>query len=137
MSARRGSASVELALVFPVFFVLVTGLADGAWLFYNHGVLSRALRVGCREGAVVAATGDPEAVAAAAIGGWLEDWHYACPGEEVCVPEVTLTTDAQDRDVLTCRLSVPFQGLTGMVLPIGDLHLTAATRVHVEQWEHP
>jgi hypothetical protein len=117
--------------------LLVVGLADGAWLFYHHGVLSRALRVGCREGAVVASTGDPEATAIAAIQSLIEDWRYACPGGEVCAPEVALTTDSQDRDVLTCRLSVPFQGLTGMVLPTGALRLTAATRVHVEQWEHP
>ncbi|MFH1462964.1 MAG: TadE/TadG family type IV pilus assembly protein [Pseudomonadota bacterium] len=137
MRARRGSASVELALVLPLFLVLVTGLADGAWLFYNHGVLARSLRAGCRAGAVVDAESDPEAAATAAIEGLLADWRYACPAEESCVPEVALTTDAQDRDVLTCRLSVPFQGLTGLVLPVGDLHLTAATRVHVEQWEHP
>jgi Flp pilus assembly protein TadG len=137
MRARGGSASVELALILPLFLVLVVGLADGAWLFYHHGVLSRALRSGCRAGAVVAAVGDPETTASAAIEALLTEWHYACPGDEVCVPEVAIITDAQDRDVLTCRLSVPFQGLTGMVLPVGALRLTAATRVHVEQWEHP
>jgi hypothetical protein len=137
MAARRGSATVELSFLLPVVLAMVLGLCDVAWIFFQHGVLVRALRTGCRAGAVVAANGDPEVSATAAITGLLDDWHYACPAEGACAPDVALVMDAEGRDVLTCRLSVPVGGLSGLVLSSNELRLTSATRVHVESWEHP
>jgi hypothetical protein len=136
-SRRSGGASVEFGLVLPFLLLVILGMADAGWIFYNHGVLTRALRAGCRQGAVVDADGDPSTTAKAAIGQLLEDWRYHCPGDEICEPEVTVATDAAGRDVLSCTIAVPVASLTGFVLPLDGVTLSSATRTYVENWESP
>ena len=128
---------MEFGLVLPLLTLVLLGMADTGWIFYNHGVLTRAVRAGCREGAVVDADGDPRSAAADAITQRMSDWRYACPGGSLCEPEVTLVGDAQGRSVLSCTVAVPVASLTGFVLPLEGVTLSSATRTYVENWESP
>ncbi len=134
---RAGGASVEFGLVLPILLVVLFGLIDAGWIFYNHGILVRAVRQGCRAGAVVDADGSPTTSAATAIAQLMDDWNYACPSTELCEPQVTVTSDTQGRDVLACRVSVPVASLTGLIVPVEGLSLTSATRNYVENWSSP
>ncbi len=128
---------MEFGLVLPFLLVILLGLADTGWIFYNHGVLTRAVREGCRDGAVVDAAGDPGTTASAAISQLLEDWRYSCPRGELCLPEVQVETDARGRGVLSCSVSVPVASLTGLVVPIEGVSLRSATRTYIENWGSP
>ncbi len=46
--AQRGQGIVEIALVLPVFLLLVLGTIDLGRAVYTHTVLSNAVRDGCR-----------------------------------------------------------------------------------------
>ena len=134
---RGGGSSVEFALVLPILVVLLLGFLETGWIFYNHGILVRAVRAGCRAGAVESQDGNPLTTANDAIAQLMTDWRYHCPSGELCDPDVTLVTDAQDRSLLACRVSVPVASLTGTVVPVDGLNLTAATRHRVESWSAP
>ncbi len=121
----------------PFLLVILLGMADSGWIFYNHGILTRAVREGCREGAVVDANGDPRTAATGAITQLMADWRYACPGGELCEPEVTLETDARGRDILACSVAVPVASLTGFVVPMEGVALRSATRTYIENWSAP
>jgi hypothetical protein len=136
-SPRAGGASVEFGLVLPFLLLILLGLADTGWIFYNHGVLTRAVREGCRDGAVVDAEGDPTTTANDAIIQLLDEWNYSCPSGELCEPEVTLELDDRGRDVLVCSVSVPVASLTGLVVPFQEVSLSSATRTYVETWRSP
>lgn len=47
LKREDGQAMVEFALVIPILLLLVCGIIDFGWMFYNQ----LALRNGCREGA--------------------------------------------------------------------------------------
>jgi hypothetical protein len=134
LPSRRGSASVEFGMVLPFLLMLILGLFDAGWIFYHHGVLTRAVRTGCRAGAVADAEGDPQATAVAAITQLLEEWHYACPADGICEPVVTVLTDAQGRPQLSCTVAAPVSSITGYMLPADGLTLNTATRTFVENW---
>ena len=49
---ERGQALVEFALVLPVLLVLLCGIIDFGWLYYNQITLNNAAREGARYAAV-------------------------------------------------------------------------------------
>ena len=57
--SQAGQAMVEMALVLPILVVLVGGILDFGWLFYNKISLNNAAREGARY-AVIHYTTSPE-----------------------------------------------------------------------------
>jgi len=129
---RRGSTAVEFGLVLPVLLVVLLAIFDFAWTFFQHGILTRALRDGCRSGAVVPLTGDPIATATADIQARMTAAGFACGGGG-CAPTVSLATSGS-LDVLECVVSVPVLGLTGFTPILDGITVTAATRLNLESW---
>jgi Flp pilus assembly protein TadG len=50
---QRGVAAVELALILPIFLVLVMGTIDWGWYFFVHQRVVNAAREGARAGTVL------------------------------------------------------------------------------------
>ena len=50
---QRGTATVELALILPVFLLLVFGLIELSVAFYDQAILTQASREGARAGVVL------------------------------------------------------------------------------------
>ena len=50
--SEKGQAMVEMALVLPILLVLVGGIMDFGWLFYNQLALNNAAREGARYAAI-------------------------------------------------------------------------------------
>ena len=46
--SEKGQAMVEMALVLPILLLLVGGIVDFGWLFYNKLALNNAAREGAR-----------------------------------------------------------------------------------------
>ncbi|MEX0792065.1 MAG: TadE family protein [Pirellulaceae bacterium] len=51
-SSRRGTATVEFAIIAPVFLTLLLGLLEATKLFEIHGLMAQAARDGARMGAM-------------------------------------------------------------------------------------
>jgi len=51
-SNRRGTATVEFAIIAPVFLTLLLGLLEASRLFEIHGLMAQAARDGARMGAM-------------------------------------------------------------------------------------
>jgi Flp pilus assembly protein TadG len=49
---RRGTATVEFAIMAPVFFVMLLGLLEATRLFETHGMMAQAARDGARLGSM-------------------------------------------------------------------------------------
>lgn len=50
--SQAGQAMVEMALVLPILLILVGGILDFGWLFYNKVALNNAAREGARYAAI-------------------------------------------------------------------------------------
>lgn len=59
-SDRRGAAMVELAIVFPVFLILVIGVIDLTTGVYRYNLVSEAARRGVREAIVLGEDASPQ-----------------------------------------------------------------------------
>jgi len=64
---QRGQTATELALVLPVFCVLLFGVIQFGILFNNYVTLTDAVRIGARTGAVSRHVGDPAGAAEAKV----------------------------------------------------------------------
>lgn len=50
---RLGTSALEFGLTFPIFFLMVGGLIDSGWLFFQQSTLDSAIHLGCREGVLI------------------------------------------------------------------------------------
>jgi Flp pilus assembly protein TadG len=63
---ERGAAAVEMAIVLPLLVLMLGGIIDLGWLFYNEIMLANAAREGARGAVVELSDADVQARAAAA-----------------------------------------------------------------------
>lgn len=129
--SRRGGGALEAALVLPVLLVVLMGLIETGWLFMGQQVLSKAVRDGCRAGAVAESPAGLATTAVDAIEGALVDSGFACPAGG-CDPDVSLAISAGER-YLACTLTAPHQPLTSLIPGMDTIELTSATRNRVER----
>jgi Flp pilus assembly protein TadG len=64
-SRQKGSAAVEFALVVPLFLMILFGIVEYGWMFYQQSNLASAVRDGLRQGVTISqsASPDPRAMA--------------------------------------------------------------------------
>ena len=53
MKKENGQSAVEFALVLPILLLIVCGILDFGWLFYNQLSVENACREGARVGCVI------------------------------------------------------------------------------------
>jgi len=92
--AKRGQSLVEMALVLPLFLLIVFGSIDVGIMVYGHSTLSQAAREGARLGAVEAS--------------WIGSADPSCnqPGGPIC--PANLAAFRADVLAATNRMLVPF-----------------------------
>ena len=64
--SRRGAEALEFALTLPILLVLVSGVVDFGWYYYQQARLHEAVRFGARAGSVTLQNRDPLGTATAA-----------------------------------------------------------------------
>lgn len=127
---RTGASAVEFGLLMPVVMAVMYGIFEFGWAFYEHDTLVRAVRAGCRAGAVAASDSLREDVAEDAMADALRNSEFSCSGPS-CIMEATLS-GPQDNQILACRIATPYQPLTDAIPMMDRLTLTSATRLRVE-----
>jgi Flp pilus assembly protein TadG len=110
---RRGTAAVEFALVLPLFVVILFGVIEYGWVFYQTFSVASAVRDGLRTGATVPMTASPDSLATA-----LQSTKDRLAGVGITPSAVTL--NAQYKDVwpsktLWLSATMPYKPLLGFV----------------------
>lgn len=122
---RRGAAAIEFALVAPVAFTLLYGIAEYSWYMFNLLTVTTAVQEGVRTGSFVAGADDPVAATTAKVREQLT--AQGLPGDTATVT-TTMTTDSYG-DVLTVRAQVPYTALVGLI-PTPAMMDQRASAVH-------
>lgn len=133
---RRGGNSIEFALLFPFFVLLLLGVCDIGWLFFQQSALDQGVNAGCRVASLMDPGPEDEFLTdledegmLAAIDAVAGTGGGDCAG---CTFTLSAFGDALTRSLL-CQMSREIDPLTGIVLT--DLNLDAQTAVRLEfQW---
>jgi hypothetical protein len=130
---------VEFAMIFPMFLLLVVGIAEYGWFLFVRANVLAAARDGCRAAAVVPPPGPDDAsphsapgVAEAAMEGVLNRAGVGCPPGGDCDASAALsgTLPAQQ---MVCKVDLAYQTLTGLIPITTDLQAVAIARMEVQQ----
>jgi Flp pilus assembly protein TadG len=127
---ERGQAATELALVLPVFFLLLFGVIQFGILFKNYVTLTDAVRAGARTAAVSRLEEDKTAVVEAAVRRSASGLDEPCTADSGLCVTVNATEWEHGADV-TVEAKYPYEiNLLGFVAAEG--YLTSATTERVE-----
>ncbi len=131
---RRGTALVEMALVLPIFLMVVLGVIEFGRAMMVSQIVTNAAREGARSAVV---DGSSNAAVTSSIEDFLEGAVGIAP-EDV---DVTITVDnpaagneianAETRDLITVEVEVPFekvQYIAGKYLADKNLRAVSAMR---------
>jgi Flp pilus assembly protein TadG len=113
MRSRRGHAHLEFALVLPVLLLIIYGIMEYGWMFFQRTAVQEAARVGCRRGATVSPNLDYAAVVEQATLAAFDRLGVDCD-RALC----TVTTEAlgeEPRLQLQCTVSVVYVPLLTIV----------------------
>lgn len=125
--SRRGVATVEFAIIAPLFFLLVLGCIELGRALMVQQILTNASRAGARTAVTLAGT---EATAVAAATDFAEGASVA--GVNVTVSPNPANADAGD--MVTVTVSVPYDNVTWVPAPwfLGGASLSATSVMRKE-----
>ncbi len=128
--SRRGVATVEFAIVAPLFFMLVLGCIELGRALMVQQILTNASRTGARDAVTLSGT---EASAIAAASDFAD-------GASVGGIEVTVTPNpstASSGDMITVTVTVPYANVTWVPAPwfMGGKTLTASSVMRKEGFD--
>jgi Flp pilus assembly protein TadG len=110
-SNRRGSEVIEFAITLPILLILVSGMIDFGWYYYQQSRLHDAVRHGARVGAV---TEQEDAPLAAAQGAVVEQLAVA---QVPFTPVITtrFTYDVTGDQLVEVGATAPYVGLWALL----------------------
>ena len=126
MRDRRGQSMVELALVLPVFLLLIIGLFDIGRAVYAYNTVANSARSAAR---VAIVNQDADAVRAAAI-----DEGVALNIED---SDVTFVSCAVQYCQIEVTVEWDFEPLTPMIGAIFDPSISSTARMPIEVVNNP
>jgi Flp pilus assembly protein TadG len=109
---RRGGAAIEFALILPVLLVLIFGVVEYAWLFFEQTNLVSAVREGARYGVTLDQTGSPSPTSGAqSRTSTVLTGTYNMSGATITATQ----SGASPSEVLNVTASFPYTPLIGLV----------------------
>lgn len=125
LRSERGSALVELALVLPLFLVLVLAIVQFGLALNHYLALTDAVRAGARAAAVSRFAADPAAAAEAAV---------RTAGGDLLGPDLEVAVTApggwERGTSVTVAASYPYEiNLLGLVVGAGHLESDTTERI--------
>jgi len=136
---RRGQATVEFALILPVFLLILAGSIEFGRVFWSYGLLLQAAQEGARQGAVLgSATSDTTITTTtqqtAAKGGLtLSTTDVIISATCSYTSNTTITAANRTRgNVLTVQTRYRFTPLIPF-LPMASLNLSPSSSMEIEQ----
>ena len=112
---RRGNAAIEFALILPVFFLLLIGMFEMSWMFFQRASVIAATREGCRSAAVIPDKAFQQAYAQTKIDENLSRYGINCGGAQACDIPAPTFDGLVPRETMRCEVTVEFRSLTGLI----------------------
>jgi Flp pilus assembly protein TadG len=123
LASERGQALVELALVLPLFALILFAVIQFGIVFNNYVTLTDAVRVGAREAAVSRFEADPAGTAEAAV-------RQAAVNLEQNRLQVTVSSTWLRGNDVVVEAAYPYElNLMGVVVANGELETQVTERV--------
>lgn len=128
--SRRGVATVEFAIVAPLFFLLVLGSIELGRALMVQQILTNASRVGARDAVTLSGTSSSAVTAATNFAN-----GASVGGVNVAVSPNPSTASAGD--MISVTVTVPYNNVTWVPAPwfMGDKVLTATSVMRKEGFE--
>jgi hypothetical protein len=119
--SRRGSNTVEFALLLPVFVGVLSCAFEYSYYFFMRSTAMDAVRVGCRSGAVVPpeSSHSPADTAESSIKSRMSSTGFfnidcSAPDDDRC--EVSVSQDGDiPSQTLTCSIAMAYPSITGLI----------------------
>lgn len=122
---RRGSEVVEFAVSLPILLILVSGMIDFGWYYYQQSRLHDAVRHGARLGAVAEQEDGPLARASAGV------TEQLTVAQVPFTPVITtrFTYDATGDQLIEVGATAPYVGLWALLNTPYRLQATVVMRM--------
>jgi Flp pilus assembly protein TadG len=134
---RRGSEAIEMALIMPVYVLILMAMMDISWVFFHQTALDASANIGCRAGALVDPGEDDsnlaylESVAQEAlINALIENGTGSCDG--TCSTAVSTFGSSPGRSLL-CQVDRDIEPLLGVVISPMTIDSTQVVRL---EWQY-
>lgn len=133
-SRRRGSNTVEFALILPIFLALVGTLMEYSFYFFMRSAVARSVRDGCRAGAVIPPddTPSPEDTAEnemkEGMGGYNFFGADCDDADDSSCSVGSETSGSSPTEMLTCTMTMNYRGITGVV-PVPEVITYSALNI--------
>ena len=118
---RRGSNTIEFALLLPVFVGVLAFAFEYSYFFFMRATAMDAVRLGCRSGAVMPPEGSrsPSSTAEDAIKSNMSTSGFfgidcLAPDDDRCEVNVSQDGDVPSQ-TLTCSIAMAYPSMTGLV----------------------
>lgn len=122
---RRGSEAMEFALTLPVLLILLSGMIDFGWFWWQQAALVEAVASGVRSGVTTPQAEDPIGRAkAVTLGSLADDTVPFTP-----TVEATFVTDATGEQAMRVVAYGDYVGLWGLLGTPYELHANATMRM--------
>lgn len=126
---HHGLAALEFALVLPLVVMLVFGMVEYGWVFYQQFNVASAVRQGVRKGVTVAMVASPDPLAQAKTA---TESALAAAGIDPSLASTTAAYSGPPGSVLmTVASSVPYQPIIGLLPAPG--HVLYSMTMMMEQ----
>ena len=118
---RRGSNTIEFALLLPVFVAVIAFAFEYSFYFYMRASAMNAVRTGCRVGAVIPpeSAHSPSSTAEDAIKDNMSSsgfFNIDCTALDDDRCEISVSEDGDiPTQTLTCSMSMAYPSLTGLI----------------------
>lgn len=129
---RIGASAIEFALLMPVFVLVLAGLMEMSWVFFQDSGLNAALRAGCRAGALTPATAmpGPEEVTEDTVDTWMGRYNQSCTGSSARCSVSTVLESNEGETLIRCSATLQYESLTGLI-PVPD-ELSSVAEMRLE-----
>ncbi|MBT3224600.1 MAG: pilus assembly protein [Proteobacteria bacterium] len=128
---RRGSATVEFAILFPLLATLFLGVTDITWFAYHRMALGDSLWAGARMGAGTQ-DGEPEMIARDhAWSSWLDSGYGGQPDFTAQL------TGIAPNQMLTLSASITLEPISGLILKPITLDRSLTVRLENQLQANP
>jgi len=123
---RRGAGTLEFALTFPIFFLMVVAIVEYGWLLFVRTNVGFAAHAGCRAGSVIpppdpddGGSHEGEAVATSTISKYLETLSIDCAEDDGDCDITAELTGSSPTEVISCNIEMTYDPIIG-ILPVPE-----------------
>ena len=119
-TGQTGSAAVEFALIVPLFLMILFGIIEYGWMFYQQSNLASAVRDGLRQGVTVSQIASPDPRALAVKVAQADLLAVGIPSSDAVLSATY--AGASPTKTMTLSVALTYRPLVGFVKTPAQLH---------------